>query len=397
MLDSKKFLNIVSDANLAPKCAKLQTQNQVLFLEQGSFKIVILDFMKKENILSFISILIIFYATILNIFFQPPKTYSKTEVKSVFPALKSAFSNEVLEHSDSEIAGLGLGYLVGEKDEIPEGIEKKMQTIGLAHIIVVSGTHLSIIMTSMRKLFEKVSRFSALYFSIFLLISYIGLVGVSPSLLRAGFVAIFNLFAWFFGRELKPERTVLLTMGFCLLINPYFLTKLSFQLSILAYAGIMIIFPELKKFFYGRKEPKFIGQTILSSFSALITCLPLQLYFFGTFNFLSILANLLILPTIPLTMALNFITGILGLIRLDFLANFFGTISSLVLKYHTLVINFIDEKAEFLIETPKKNFLFLGLYLILVFSIILLAKNRRKKQKQKFQRLKELKTLNIWE
>ena len=353
--------------------------------------------MKKGKILEIISILVIVYSIVVNFFLPLQKTYEKSKANSLFPELKSAFSNEVLEHSDKEIAGLGLGYLVGEKDKIPDGIEQKMKVIGLTHIIVVSGTHLSIIISAARKLFEKFSRFATLYFSIFLLILYIYLVGLSPSLLRASFVAIFTLFAWFFGRPLKPGRTVLLTLGFCLAVNPYLLTNLSFELSILAYAGIVIINPKLQNFFYGREKPKFFGKTVLSSISALITCLPLQLYFFGTFNFLSVLANLLILPTTPFSMGLSFFTGLFGLIRLDFLADIFGFLSTKALSYHLFIINLISEKTEFLIEIPKKNPLFLLLYLVLILGLVLVFKYYRKKQNLKFKQLKSLKTLNIWE
>lgn len=349
----------------------------------------------KKNILSIISVLVIIYAIAMNIFF--PASENKFSSSSIFPEIKESFKSEVLEHSDSEVAGLGLGYLVGEKSELPDGVEKKMKAVGLAHIIVVSGTHLSIIILASRKIFEKVSRFSALYFSLALLLVYIGLVGLSPSLLRAGFVSVLGLFAWFFGRKMKPERTVLLTLGFCLLINPYFLTNLSFQLSILAYAGIVILYPALVKYFYGRRKPNFLASTILSSLSASVACLPLQLYFFGTFNFLSILANLLIIPTIPFAMAASFFTGVFGMINLDFLAQVFGKISDFILGYHVNVINFLYEKTEFQFEVSKKNLLFLGIYFILILGVYLIFRARRKTKEDRFKRLMNLKKVNIWE
>ncbi|MBQ2639062.1 ComEC/Rec2 family competence protein [Candidatus Saccharibacteria bacterium] len=352
--------------------------------------------MKKGNILSLISILIIIYSIIVNIFFPLQNLQNSQTTSSLFPELKTAFINKVKASSNEETAGLGLSYLIGEKDDLPEGIEQKMKSVGLAHIIVVSGTHLSIIITASRKIFEKISRFSALYFSLALLLFYINLVGLSPSLLRASFVAVYSLLAWFFGRTLKPERTVLLTLGFCLLANPYLLTNLGFEFSILSYFGITILFPVLKTFFYGPKNPSFPGKIILSSLSASIACLPLQLYFFGSFNFLSLLSNLLILPTIPLSMGLSFFTGLFGLLNLPF-TNLFGALSNLVLTYHIGIINFLNNKTEFLLEFPKKNPLFLFIYLILTFSIIKISRIKYKKRLEKFKKLKSLKTLDLWE
>lgn len=352
----------------------------------------------KRDFLGILAIIVTIYAVILNIFFPvQDSNETKVETSSIFPELRESFKNEILENSSSENAGLGIGYLVGDKDEIPDGVEKKMKLVGLSHIIVVSGTHLSIIILATRKIFGKVSRFSALYFSLALLFIYIGLIGLSPSLFRASVVAVLGLFAWFFGREMKPERTILLTLLICLLINPYLLSSLGFQLSILAYSGIVILYPTIKKYFYGNRKPNFISNTILASISASITCFPLQLYYFGSFNFLSILANLLILPTIPFSMAMSFFTGLFGLINLDFIAKIFGVVSDFILNYHVFIINFLAEHDEFLIEVSKKNLVFLLFYLILVISVFLIYKNQKKKRKLRMEKLLGLKEVNIFE
>jgi competence protein ComEC len=267
---------------------------------------------------------------------------------------------------DGDVVGLGFGYLLGEKSELPSGVGDKMKTVGLAHIIVVSGTHLSIIISFSRKIFEKISRFAALYFSIFLLILYVSLIGWSPSTIRASFVAILSIVAWFFGREQRVYRTVIFTLAFCLLVNPYFLTNISFQLSMLAYSGVVIIMPKMIIFFYGRDKPGFLGSIILSSLSAIIACLPIQLYYFGSMNLIAILANLLILPTVSFAMGFMFLTGLVGLFHVDFLATIFGKVAELILSYHIKVISILEEKSEFLFTFKQNNPAFLLLYVGMV-------------------------------
>jgi competence protein ComEC len=324
--------------------------------------------LKKEYILIYASIAVFVYALILNIFFPLPKT--KKYNSSSDTGIKADFKAAVSKFVSDDVSGLSFGYLLGEKSELPPGVEEKMKGVGLAHIIVVSGTHLSIIVMSLRKVFGKISRFSALYFSIFLLMLYVIMIGFSPSVIRASFVAVLSLFTWYFGREQRVFRTIILTLGFCLAVNPYFLTNVSFQLSMLAYSGVVVILPILIRYFYGRAGPGFIGSTILSSLSAIIACLPIQLYYFGSLNLISIFANLLILPTISITMGVSFFTGVLSLLNIDFLAMGFGKITEAILSYHIKVISELYDKSEFMFEFTKNNPVFLSLYVVIIALII---------------------------
>ena len=330
-------------------------------------------YFRKEYFLVFVSIVIIFYALILNIFYPQTKQTKKYGENASESGVKTVFKESAEKYISEDVVGLAFGYLLGEKDELPPGVEAKMKAVGLAHIIVVSGTHLSIIISASRKIFEKISRFSAAYFSIFLLILYVSLIGWSPSTIRASFVAILSIVAWLFGREQKVSRTVLFTLAFCLFVNPYFLTNVSFQLSMLAYSGVVIIMPKMIYYFYGRDKPGFFGSVILSSLSAIIACLPIQLYYFGSLNLIAILVNLLILPTVSFAMGLSFLTGLFGLIHLEFLAVMLGKIAELILSYHIEVISFLEDKSEFLFEFQKNNPLFLGLYLIIIIVLVFVA------------------------
>ena len=336
--------------------------------------------MKKERFLIIVAGLVFVTALFINICFPVQTKTAKTfgGKKKEETGLKGEFKSSVNKFVSTEVSGLSFGYLLGEKSEIPDGIENKMKMIGMAHIIVVSGTHLSIIVGSIRKIFGRISRFSALYFSIFLLILYDLLIGWSPSVVRASFVAILSVLTWYFGRPQKALRVVALTLGFCLIINPYFLTNVSFQLSMMAYSGVVLMMPILEWYFYGRDRPGALGSIILSSISAIITCLPIQLYYFGSLNLIAILANLLILPTIPLVMGASFLTGLLGIMRLDFLAQFAGWVSEVVLKFHIKIINELADKTEFMFEFKKNNLMFLGLYAIILVFIGIAMKKQAK-------------------
>ena len=324
--------------------------------------------MKKENILIIVSVLVFLYALFLNMFCPVEVSRERKIVDN--SGVKTDFKSAVSKYVSNDVAGLSFGYLLGEKSELPPGVEDKMKAVGMAHIIVVSGTHLSIIIGFSKRIFSKISRLAAVYFSVVLLGIYITLIGFSPSVIRASFVAVLALIAWYFGRRQKPIRTVVMTAAFCLLVNPYFLTNISFQLSMLAYSGVVLIMPMMIRYFYGRDRPGFVGSTILSSTAAIIACFPIQMYYFGSFNLLSLLANLLILPTIPYAMGLSFLTGVLGMIHLDFLAVGFGKLSEFLLQYHIKVVSELNDKSEFLFQFEKENPIWFLIYVLVVVLLI---------------------------
>lgn len=347
----------------------------------------------RNNILVLFSIVVILFAIFLNVFFPANNTLKQD---SSFKEIKSNFREAILTGISDDSAGLGIGYLLGEKSELPDGLEIKMKAVGMAHIIVVSGTHLSIIVMSVRRIFEKVSRGLAFFFSLALLIFYIFLVGVSPSLIRASFVAVISLIAWYFGREKEPIRMILYTLGGCLLINPYLLTNLSFQLSMFAYSGIIVVLPLLIHYFYGRDRPKMLGSTILSSLSATIACLPIQIYYFGSLNLASVVANLLILPTISLAMGLSFLTGVFGVVGFSDVSVGIGKIAGIILKYHISVVRILYDKSEFLVEVQKKNGWFLGSYVVILAILFYVLKRKRRDKRMKNEQWGKISRLNIW-
>lgn len=234
---------------------------------------------------------------------------------------------------------LGLSYLLGMKAGLPEDLSENLRIVGLVHIVVASGAHLSILVEVAKKVFGKISRFSGLLFSILFVVFFMSMVGWTPSILRAGVMAILTLLAWYVGRKFSPIRIILIVAGFTLMINPMFIINLGWLLSFASYAGIMILGPIITKLFYGEKKPGFFGSTIITTLSATLMTLPITLYFYGTVSLISVFANLLILPTLPYAMGLVFMTGVFaGVSGLEVAISFLAT---KLLDFHILVVDFL--------------------------------------------------------
>lgn len=261
-------------------------------------------------------------------------------------------------------AKLGMSYLLGMKAGLDKELSEDLKTVGLTHIVVASGAHLSILVEIARKIFGKISRFSGLLFSILFILFFMCIVGWTPSILRAGIMAILTLASWYVGRKVAPWRMILLVMAFTLVLNPMFLTNLGWLLSFASYAGIMMLSPAIIKFFYGTKKPGFLASVVLTTIAATLMTLPITLYYFGQVSIISLIANLIILPTLPYAMGLTFFAGVFA--GFPGIEVAFSFLAEKILSFHIATVEFFGSMEQFLIKIEPYNPWVFLLYLIIL-------------------------------
>lgn len=259
---------------------------------------------------------------------------------------------------------LGISYLLGLRDGLLKDFTDNLRAVGLTHVVVASGTHLSILVDIARKIFGRISRFAGALFSVIFIVLFMAMVGFTASILRAGIMAILTILMWYVGRKFQPWRIIIIAATVTLLIDPDFIGELGWQLSFLSYIGIMIIGPKITQFLYGSTKPPPIASILITTIAATLMTLPLSLYYFGSFSVISLLANLLILPTLPYVMGLVFLTGCLpGLSVLGWLA-------TKLLSFHMLVVDFLGKQTYFIFSIPIRNVWILFLYMPIIWVLI---------------------------
>lgn len=259
--------------------------------------------------------------------------------------IKDSFSNNIKKVLPEPHASLGLGYLIGQQYDLPITLMNSLQAVGLTHIIVASGYNLSVIVRITRRLFAKVSKYLSFLVSIFLILVFVGIAGLGPSVFRASLVSGLSLAAWYYGRRFHPITLIIFTMSITLLFNPnYILGDIGWQLSFLAFIGVMILSPLLACYLFGENKINAVFQILLETFSAQIMTLPIIMLAFGQMSNIAIIANLLVLPTIPVVMLLVFLAGLSG-----YLSTTFGYLFAAPAKY---LIDYIIKAVEFLSDLP---------------------------------------------
>ncbi len=264
---------------------------------------------------------------------------------------------------------LGLSYLLGMKAGLPDDLDENLRTVGLVHIVVASGAHLSILIEIARKIFGKLSRFAGLLFSVIFVVFFMAMVGWTPSIMRAGVMTILTLLAWYVGRKFAPWRIILIVAAGTLLANPMFIINLGWLLSFASFAGIMILGPRLTKFFYGEKKPGFVAEVVITTLAATLMTLPIILYYYGMVSLISVIANLLILPTLPYAMGLVFLTGaVAGVPLVETVA---GSMATKILDFHIVVVEFFGGMKSFLIKIEPYQVWVFGIYLVIFVPLVI--------------------------
>lgn len=237
---------------------------------------------------------------------------------------------------------LALGFLAGEKSSLPDDLLDALQVVGLTHIIVASGYNLTILVRLSRRTLAKASKFAATAGSAGLVGAFILVTGFSPSMSRAGIVTGLSLVAWYYGRNFHPIVLLLLAAAMTVLIDPsYVWGDAGWLLSFSAFAGVLVAAPLLNKYFYGDEKAGIWRQIILETTSAQLLTMPVIIYLFGQYSLIALVANLLILPLIPLVMLLSFIAGLAMNFQLSIIGELIGWLAEKLLQYMIWVVEIL--------------------------------------------------------
>jgi competence protein ComEC len=310
------------------------------------------------------------------------QSITSIEHRDIAREVRDWFAGGVKRVISEPEASLGIGYLTGQRNTLPKMLDDNLRLLGLTHIVVASGFNLTILVRFARRALAGVSKYLATVSSLALMISFIMVTGFSPSMSRAGIVTGLSLLAWYFGRKIHPF--VLLPAAACItvLLNPSFIWgDLGWYLSFSAFAGVIILAPLLRHYFFDESGPGLIKQILLETTSAQLATLPIIAYIFGQYTPLALPANLLVLPLVAVAMALTFIAGLAGLTGLGILF-LLGWPAQMVLNYMTAVI---DKLASLPIADGEISFGFpavLASYLILSVVCVFLWRKTRHDFKQ---------------
>lgn len=294
--------------------------------------------------------------------------------------IKNKFNGNINQLIPFPESGLMSGLILGGSSGLPKELQNNFSRTGMTHIVAVSGYNVTIVAEYLMMLgiFLGLWRPKAFWFAVFGILIFVLMTGLTASAVRAGVMGTLLLWAMKNGRLANSQNAIVFAAAVMLLFNPLLLRwDIGFQLSFLATLGIIYLYPYFENKLSKSGKLYWLWEILFLSLSAQIFVLPIILYNFQNLSLISLVANVLILPIVPATMLLGFLMAALNFI-LTPLATIFAWLSFVLLKYETIVINFLGSLKYAAVGI--ENFPWWGValwYLLLIVSVLYFKKRRK--------------------
>ncbi len=254
--------------------------------------------------------------------------------------VKRIFVSKIGSVLSSGDTALISGILLGSQDSISKNIKEDFRKSGLMHIMVLSGYNITVVGDTVSRFVNIwLSKFVSLGSGGFAIILFALLSGGGASTIRSTIMALIAIIGRILGREYDAFRTLVLVATMMVAWNPYtLLYDPSFHLSFLATAGMILLSKRLQiKMVWIRFAT--LREIIATTLAVQIFVTPYFLWSMGSVSVISLVSNILVLPTVPATMFFGFITSVFGFIS-TYLSFIPGFISHLLLLYITTMAHF---------------------------------------------------------
>ena len=257
------------------------------------------------------------------------KIVKKSQLSSLdakFLDLREKIRARILNVLQGDAAAIALAFLIGDQNQISQELMTKIRNSGLAHLLSISGFHLSlasaICFVSARFILSR-SQHLALHFDLKKIAAIAAIFGTyfylkiadSPLPAQRAFLSVlFGLIALFIGEKINAKRAVMFGALALILFNPYAVFSISFQLS---FAAILVLcsFIDYKNHnhdsYFLRRIFRYFREIILVSILIQIATIPFLMHSFRSFTVLGFVANI---AAIPLTSFFVMPVGFLALI-----------------------------------------------------------------------------------
>ncbi len=239
--------------------------------------------------------------------------------------LKSNISKVIKKEENKNLL---IAMILGDTEDLSEELKTDFLNSNLYHILSVSGGQVSNIIIGITILFRllKIHKKIMDVLCIVILIEFMFLTGLTPSIIRACIMCIINLISGLIIRRYDIANSLGISLLIILINNPFAINSLSVLLSYFGFLGIIVLgsftIKEVNKVIKNNIL-RYIFNIVISSVAAQIFIFPIILYVFGTISLTFIFSNLLIIP-------LSTIITIIGLFIMICPLPIFGFVEPLI-------------------------------------------------------------------
>jgi competence protein ComEC len=274
---------------------------------------------------------------------------------------------------------LAQGILLGIRSNIPYSLSQAFSRTGTAHILAISGVHVSIVIGVLLSFLALVlgrHRPGYIWLTLTAVWIYALLTGMNAPVVRAAIMGSLFLLAACLGRQRSAITALAFAAAVMVAVQPGVLWSVSFQLSFLAMAGLIFLYSPFRtlgregvaRLFQYRGNAVEMGSVFSDSLAvtlaAIVAVWPLVAYYFGIASVVGIPATFLALLALPAIIVTSAAVAFVGLFAAA-AAQVLGWFAWLVLSYLWLVVLGFDALPSASFPAAVPFWLVMAYYLVL--------------------------------
>lgn len=304
-----------------------------------------------------------------------------------------------------------VGILIGEREDISEQITEAFKESNLTHMLAVSGAHMSYVVLGISIVLKKLGKRSQKIITILFLCFFVGLTKFTPSVERAGIMTIMSIIATLMYRQPDVYNNLACSGLIILIINPYTLLDIGFQLSYAGTIGIVLFDKKIQKYIelktktvgyrvmldrinkdefcnevkwkVIKKAIKFIINLFALTISANLMIIPVMMFNFNTISLTFWVSNIIAGPFIGIIMILGFIVYVVSIFSMN-IANIIAMPLNILIQILLKIAEVCSKLPGSSIIAKTPNVVEIMSYYIIIFGCIfyrdILNKFRIKKE-----------------
>lgn len=304
--------------------------------------------------------------------------------------LNEHMSQTINKYLPDKQASLAEAILLGNKNNLDNDVKAAFIGAGVSHVVVVSGMHLSILVSFAYGLTYRIlkKRKPSALLSIAVILLYMAITGFSPSIVRSGVMMTVLMLSVLLNRKSSSINSLGLAALIVTIFNPLSAGDTGLLMSFGATLGIILLYPHLKGFVI-RKIPDvknrilnkvicYIISCVCISVSAVAMTFPVSLTVFKTFNIYFVLSNLFITFLTPAALVCIMVVAVVGFVPvIDIAAYPFAFMARAICDYFIFVTDFISS-LPFATINIDKPFVYAWILITALIILIMLAKGKGK-------------------
>ena len=226
--------------------------------------------------------------TLLSFFDQSDFSILRNEPPSYKNSIENYLTGILEKNLPKSQIGLAKALFLGDKSALTTETTSSFSAAGAMHFLAISGLHIGLMIFVMLYVFRVFSRFISRNHATIIILLFIWfyayLIGFPPSVVRSVFMFSLITLGSVFSAQSNQLNLLCFSAAILLIINPWYLFDIGFQLSYLAMFGILLTYTKIQGFYdFKNKVFRYLWNGTALGLSAQTFTIPFCLYYFHQF------------------------------------------------------------------------------------------------------------------